>query len=110
MLNENTLKKDLQNCIEDTFTNAFYQVYKNTFTGESKESEKLAKKFAKEITDQIAEPLADGFASAIFRFVKSANVKGKIWTIGNKVLQKATVMTAGKGVGGGSIPNVLTIE
>lgn len=109
MLNPDNLKQDILNCINTIFPKAFNQAMLNTYSVHSKHNREKAQKFAEVVTDQIAEPLAEGLASAIDRYIKSANVHGQIWTIGNKFLQKATIASTGEGVGGGAIPNFLTI-
>ena len=108
-LNKETLKKEIQEAIEDVLPGALQQGLISIQPRNTEVGQEAAEKFAKTITELLAEPLATALAAAIDYHVRSAEIYGTINTIGGPSSQMATIVSPTP-LTNGKTPNSLGIK
>jgi hypothetical protein len=108
-LKKSTLKKEIQDAIEQLLPPALEQGINVTFPRATESGEDIAKKFADTVTEILAAPMAEALAAAIDYHVKSADVYGNLITNGSPSTHFCTISSPSP-ITNGKVPNSLGIK
>jgi hypothetical protein len=110
MLSEQLLKANITQAVYKHTKNAAQRAMMSMQTEKSEAFEMAAENFAETFAVLLAEPLATEMASAIYSFVKNAEIYGTLITTGSPAMQTVVVNSTPVPVANGAVPQTLGIR